>query len=158
MKLRIALIPLISLLLFSFKPSNDVSSEAILKDYWLLEKVSYAEPGMYDRIILFNDVTNLCFEQSLWRFSPTNNTGTYDINDLYCSYGTRDLSFNIQKTNQKTGLYDVILKTENNSKYGNLFKIKVTELSKNRMQWRYKVHVDNKPYTINMRFKRKKLE
>ncbi|MFD2822359.1 hypothetical protein ACFS5M_01680 [Lacinutrix iliipiscaria] len=155
MKTRIALIPLISLLLLSFKPSNEVSTEAILKDYWLLEKVSYVEPDMYDRIILFNDVTNFCFEQSLWRFSPTSNTGTYDINDLYCSYGKRDLSFNIQKTNQKTGLYDVILKTENKSKYGNLFKIKVTELKKNKMQWRYKVFVNGKPYTIQMHFIRK---
>jgi len=152
---RIVLIPLTCLLLFSFKSSGDLSSKKILKDYWLLEKVSYQEPDMYDRIILFNDVTNLCFEQSLWRFSTSSNTGSYAINDLYCSYGKRNISFDISKTARKNGLYDIVLKTEIQDGYANKFKVQITELKKKSMKWRYKVYVKGKPYTINMRFVKK---
>lgn len=152
---KIVLIPLTCLLLLSFKSSDEISSKKILKDYWLLEKVSYQDPNMFDRIILFNDVTNLCFEQSLWRFNTSANTGSYAINDLYCSYGKRNISFDISKASKKTGLYDVVLKTEIEGGYANRFKVKITELNKKSMKWSYKVYIDGKAHNINMRFVKK---
>jgi len=152
---RIVLIPLTCLLLFSFKSSDDFSSKKILKDYWLLDKISYQEPGMYDRIILFNDVTNLCFEQSLWRFSTSNNTGSYAINDLYCSYGKRNISFDISKSSRKNSLYDVVLKTETKYGYANKFRVKITELKKKSMKWRHKVYYNGKYHNMVMHFIKK---
>lgn len=152
---KLVFIPLACLLLFSFKSSNSVSSETILKDYWLLNKVSYIEPDMYDRITLFNDVTNFCFEQSLWRFSTTNNTGSYAINDMYCSYGKRNISFDVSKSSKKSGLYDVVLKILNDNGDTDRFKIKITELSNKSMQWKYTTWVNKKPYTLKMSFVKK---
>ena len=152
---RSLFIPLACLLLFAFKPSKDVSSKKILKDYWLLNKVAYVEPDMYDRITLFNDVTNFCFEQSLWRFSPSSNTGSYAINDLYCSYGKRNISFDVAESSKKTGLYDVVLKIPKDNGDTDRFKVKITELSNKSMQWNYTTWVNNKPYTIEMNFVKK---
>ncbi|MBU2938251.1 hypothetical protein KO494_01740 [Lacinutrix sp. C3R15] len=152
---KLVFIPLSCLLLLALKPSNDASSERILKDYWLLDKVSYMEPDFYDRITLFNDVTNLCFEQSLWRFSELNNTGTYSINDLYCAYGKRKISFDIAKSANKKEQYDVVLKTKKDNGETESFKIKITKLSKNTMQWNHTTWVDNEPHTLKMSFVKK---
>ncbi len=152
---KLVFIPLVCILLFSFKSSNDVSSEHILKDMWLLNKVSYVEPDMYDRITLFNDVTNFCFEQSLWRFSELSNTGTYAINDLYCSYGKRNIAFDVSKSSKKSGLYDVVLKIKNNNGETDRFKVKITEITNKSMQWNYTTWVNKRPYTIKMSFLKK---
>ena len=152
---KLVFIPLVCILLFSFKSSNDVSSERILKDMWLLNRVSYVEPDMYDRITLFNDVTNFCFEQSLWRFSELNNTGTYAINDLYCSYGKRNISFDVSKSEKKSGIYDVVLKIQNSNGDTDKFKVKITEITDNSMQWNYTTWVNKRPYTMKMSFLKK---
>lgn len=152
---KLIFIPLTCLVLCAFKPSNNTASERILKDYWLLDKVSYVEPDFYDRITLFNDVTNYCFEQSLWRFSELNNTGTYAINDLYCSFGKRNISFDISKSSKQEGQYDVVLKTLKNNGETESFKIKITEISDNTMQWNHTAWVNNEPHTLKMSFVKK---
>ncbi|MDO6596540.1 hypothetical protein Q4512_06415 [Oceanihabitans sp. 2_MG-2023] len=152
---KLVLVPLACILLFGFKSANDISSEKILKDFWLLNKVSYVEPDMHERITLFNDVTNFCFEQSLWRFSELNNTGTYAINDLYCSFGKRNISFDVTKSIKKSGLYDVVLKIQKENGLADKFKVKITEITDNSMQWNYTTWINKRPYTIKMNFVKK---
>jgi len=158
MKKRIVLFSFFSLLIFGCKSSQNDSPKKLqvitLNDHWLLKKVSYDEPNMHDRIILFNDVTNFCFEQSLWKFSSTSKTGTYSINDLYCSYGKRNIIFSVKKDYNNAGLYDIYLKTTLKDGKINDFKVKLVELSDNSMQWHYTTQVNNKPYNINISFEK----
>ena len=128
--------------------------ELELSHDWLLKKVSHDEPKVFDKIILFNDVTNRCFEQSLWRFNPTNKLGTYSINDMYCSYGKRNISFKILKTDKKTGFSYLVLNSENKAGNAKKHHVRITTFSKTTMQWDYVVYKNNKRYMINMEFER----
>ncbi|MGB1308743.1 MAG: hypothetical protein ACPG6B_07520 [Oceanihabitans sp.] len=152
---KLVFVSLTCLLFLGFKSPSEKASEKILKDYWLLDKVTYLEPNMYDKTILFNDVTNRCFEQSLWRFSPNSNSGSYAINDLYCSYGKREITFDVTKNTNKSSLYDVVLNIKNDAGEIGRHKLKIKQLSSKSMQWHYTTQVNNKPYTIKMKFVKK---
>ena len=130
------------------------SSKFILSNSWLLKKVSYKEPNMYDKTILFNDATNQCFKDSRWQFNATNNNGTYAINDLYCTIGKRKLSYRFLKTEEKTGYSDIVLTAENKTGITKHYRIQVKKLSTTTMQWNYVVYIKNKRHTINMLFER----
>ena len=130
------------------------TSKFILSDNWLLKKVSYLEPNMYDKTILFNDATNQCFKDSRWQFNPTNNNGTYSINDLYCTIGKRKLSYRFLKKEEKTGYSNIVLTAENKAGIAKHYRIKVTKLSATTMQWHYVVYIKSKRHTINMLFER----
>lgn len=125
-----------------------------LSDSWLLKKVSFVEPNMYDKIILFDDATNQCFKESLWQFNSKNAIGTYAINDLYCSIGKRKISYRFLKTEEKTGYSHIVLETENKAGKSNLYRIKITAFSNHSMQWHYVVYIKNKRHTINMQFEK----
>ena len=152
------LIPLMCFFLFGCKssvkaPSTYVNKD-VLKDNWLLKNVSFVEPNMFDKIILFNDVTNQCFKDSRWQFNPTSKLGNYSINDLYCSYGKRNLSFRFLKTEEKTGYSHIVLKAKNKAGLDKNYRIKITKLTNTSMQWKYVVYIKNKRYTINMQFEK----
>lgn len=143
------------LLVASCKTTKTTSTPTFhLSDDWLLTKVSFVEPDRYDKIVLFNDATNQCFKDSRWHFNPTNNDGTYAINDLYCAYGKRNLSFKFLKTEEKTGYSHIVLNTQNKEGLSSNYRIKITELTNTSMQWHYVVYVKNKRYTINMQFEK----
>ena len=125
-----------------------------LSDSWLLKKVSFVEPNMYDKIILFNDATNQCFKDSRWQFNPEGAVSSYAINDLYCTIGKRKISYRFLKTEEKTGYSHIVLNTENKAGKVKDYRIKVTELSSNSMQWNYIIYIKNKRYTINMQFEK----
>ena len=125
-----------------------------LSDSWLLTKVSFVDPNMYDKIILFNDATNQCFKDSRWQFNSEGAISSYAINDLYCSIGKRKISYRFLKTEEKTGYSHIVLETENKSGKSKHYRIKITELSTTSMQWDYVVYVKNKRHTIHMQFQK----
>ncbi|WP_452230793.1 hypothetical protein [Lacinutrix sp. MEBiC02404] len=149
---------LLSILLFVISCKTAIPKKKIatfsLSDSWLLTKVSFVEPNMYDKTILFNDATNLCFKDSRWYFNSKDSVGTYAINDLYCTIGKRKISYRFLKTEEKTGYSHIVLNAENKAGKAQDYRIKITELSNDSMQWNYVVYVKNKRYTVNMQFQK----
>lgn len=154
MKKRILL--LIVLVVVSCKTAIPIKQKTVfsLSDNWLLTKVSFVEPNMFEKIVLFNDATNQCFKDSRWYFNAKGAVGTYAINDLYCSIGKRTISYRFLKTEEKTGYAYIVLNTQNKAGTSKDYRIKITELSTTSMQWNYVVYIKNKRYTINMQFQK----
>ena len=153
-KLTILLIVLIVVSCKTTTSTTKSTPKFNLSDDWLLKKVSFLEPNMFDKIVLFNDVTNQCFKDSRWHFNPTGNVGTYSINDLYCPYGKRNLSFRFLKTDEKTGYSHIVLNAINKAGFAKDYRVKITELTNSSMQWNYIIYVNNKRHTINLQFER----
>lgn len=136
------------------KKTNKPQVKTSLTDSWLLKKISFEEANIYDKVILFNDVTNLCFKDSRWQFNSKDAIGTYTINDLYCSYGKREIAFRFLKKDEKTGVSDFVFEVKNKTGNTKFYRIKVRELSNKTMQWDYVVYIKNKRHIINMHFER----
>ncbi|WP_452222756.1 lipocalin family protein [Lacinutrix chionoecetis] len=129
-------------------------SEKTIKGQWVLNSIDYSEPGTYN-VMLLDDTSKKCFEQSTWQFIPNNNTGVYSIVNSTCDVGDRNFIFTIQETDAQTGLYSFLLKPTNakgKSETNLGFRMKLSQLSELAMQWQQTVTVDGKPFTINMNF------
>ena len=155
MKLKIiVLLALIAVMSCKTKQEVVSTQPFSLSDNWLLKTVAYQDPNLFDTIVLFNDATNQCFKDSLWQFQTTNNSGTYSINDLNCSYGYRNLWFKFLKTDQQTGATHITLRAENKSGIIKNHNIKITKQSATIMQWSYSISVRGKRRTVNMLFEK----
>ena len=129
-------------------------SRKVIKGNWTLNTITYSEAGTYN-VTLLDDATKKCFEGSTWQFVPNNNTGMYNINDSNCLAGERHFVFTIQEVDEKTGLYDFLLKPTNDkhkSETKKGFRLKLSALSDTMMQWQQTVAVEGKPFTISMNF------
>jgi hypothetical protein len=137
-------------------PKTVIQSKKVVKGYWSLDNISYSESGTFN-VTLFNDTSRECFEGSTWRFIPNNNSGLYTINNGDCPIGERNFIFSIQEMDEATGLYDFLFKPtmklgkpDKENSVG--FRVKLTQLSENNMQWEQTVSLDGKPFTISMNF------
>lgn len=129
-------------------------SYKVMKGYWNLDDISYDASGKY-KISIFNDASSDCFEGSTWRFIPNNNTGVYTINDSDCSSGDRHFIFTVQEIDKATGLYDFMLKPTNEKKKSETqagYRLRLTQLSDETMQWTQTVYDGGNPVTIYMNF------
>ena len=146
---------LISISFFSCGTSKTVrDSKRVIKGNWALNTITYSKPGTYS-VDLLNDASKDCFEGSTWQFVPNNNTGTYTINNTYCPIGDRYFVFTIQEVDATSGLYDFLLKPtdeKHKSETNQGFRLKLTNLSDNTMQWQQTVTVEGSPFTITMNF------
>jgi hypothetical protein len=150
---------ILSLFVFSMLLSCGTSktvrdSKRVIKGDWTLNAINYSEVGTYN-VILLQDASKACFENSTWHFVPNNNTGTYTINNGDCPTGLRNFVFTIQEIDPQTGLYDFLLKPtdeKHKSATNQGFRLKLTSLSDAFMQWQQTVSVDGKPFTIIMNF------
>lgn len=136
-------------------PSKVVQdSRKVIKGYWSLDAITYSEDGQFD-VQLFHDASTDCFEGSMWRFIPNNNTGVYTIEDASCSTGDRNFVFTIQEVDKETGLYDFLLKPTNakgKSDSNTGYRINLQQLDDNNMQWKQTVTLEGKPFNIYMNF------
>ncbi|MEM6514864.1 MAG: lipocalin family protein [Bacteroidota bacterium] len=146
---------ILTVLLLSCGGSKTVrQSEKVLKGNWTLTKITYSKTGDYN-VTLLNDTSKECFENSQWQFVPNNNTGIYSIINSNCNTGDRNFNFTIQEVDESTGLYNFLLKPTNEkgkSETNQGFRLKLTQLSDNNMQWQQTVRVDGTPFIINMNF------
>lgn len=146
---------LVSITFLSCGSSKTVrDSKKVIKGNWTLNSITYSKSGTYN-VNLLNDVSKDCFEGSTWRFVPNNNTGTYTINSPNCSIGERYFVFTIQEMDVSSGFYDFLLKPTNEkhkSETNQGFRLKLTSLSDNVMQWQQTVTVEGSPFTITMNF------
>ncbi len=146
---------LFTLALISCGTSKTVrESKKVIKGEWTLSSIAYNTAGKFN-VTLLSDTSKDCFEGSTWKFIPNNNTGTYSINETSCSTGVRNFVFTIQEIDNKTGLYDFLLKPTNEkqkSETNQGFRLSLTSLSDTIMQWQQTVSVDGKPFTITMNF------
>ena len=129
-------------------------SKKSLKGDWTLNTITYSKTGKYN-VTLLNDTSKDCFEGSIWKFIPNNNTGTYSINESSCSTGVRNFVFTIQEVNAETGFYDFLLKPtneKNKSENNQGFRLKLSSMSETDMQWEQTVSVDGLPFIIKMNF------
>ncbi len=153
MKKLITLILTITLL--SCGASKTVrESEKTLKGNWTLTKVTYSKTGDYE-VTLLNDTSKECFENSQWQFIPNNNSGIYSIINSECSTGDRNFNFTIQEVDKVSGYYDFLLKPTNEkgkTATNAGFRMRLTELSENNMQWQQTVSANGTPFIINMNF------
>lgn len=145
----------ITLVLGACGTSKTVSiSKKDIKGNWTLNTITYSEAGTYN-VTLLADATKECFEGSTWQFVSNNNTGRYNINNSNCSAGERPFVFTIQKIDKETGLYDFLLKPtdeKHKSETQKGFRLKLSALSDNMMQWQQTVNVEGKPFIISMNF------
>ena len=146
----------IAIFIVSCKTAIPVKQKTVfsLSDNWLLKKVSFVDPNIFEKTILFNDATNQCFKDSRWQFNAKGAVGTYAINDLYCSIGKREISYRFLKTDEKTGYAHIVLNTQNKAGTAKDYRIKITELSSTSMQWHYVIYIKNKRHTINLLFEK----
>jgi hypothetical protein len=151
---KIALL-IFTLCLMSCGSSKTVRvSKKVIKGDWTLNSITYNKAGTYN-VSLLNDATKVCFEGSAWQFIPNNNTGIYTIDNSSCSTSPRNFVFTIQEVNAETGLYDFLLKPTNEKHKSDTnqgFRLSLTSLSDEKMQWQQTVSVDGKPFTISMNF------
>ncbi|WP_040280599.1 lipocalin family protein [Psychroserpens damuponensis] len=130
------------------------TSKKVIKGNWTLNNITYSKSGAYN-VTLFNDASKNCFEGSDWQFIPNNNTGIYTITKNNCTTGGRYFNFTIQEVNEDTGLYDFLLKPTNakgKSESNAGFRLNLTSLSENQMQWQQTINADGVPFIINMNF------
>ena len=152
---RILILSMFAIALSACGTSKTVRvSKKVIKGNWTLSNITYSETGTFN-VTLLRDATKECFEGSTWQFIPNNNTGTYSINDSSCSTGDRYFVFTIQEVDPETGLYDFLLKPtneKNKSETNQGFRMKLSNLSDNLMQWQQTVRVDGQPFVISMNF------
>lgn len=147
---------IIATLILSCSTSKTVrTSKKTIKGDWTLSTVTYSESGTFN-VTLLNDAAKECFEGSTWHFVPNNFTGNYTVNNADCSTGIRYFRFNIKEVDAETDLYSFLLKPTNekykSDEYNRGFKMKLTQLSEETMQWKQSVMVDGKPFGIYLNF------
>ena len=154
MKKIILLAVMVLTLLSCGTPKTVIQSKKVIKGYWSLNASSYSETGKFD-VSLLNDASSTCFEGSTWRFIPNNNTGLYTINSESCLVGERNFVFTIQEIDPTSGLYDFLLKptdSKNKSADNKGFRLNLTQLSEETMQWEQTIMLEGKPFVIYMNF------
>lgn len=132
-------------------------SKKVIKGDWILNSVTYNQGGSYNATI-FNDGSNDCFEGSTWQFIPNNNTGIYTLDGTNCSTEQKHFVFTIQEVDATTGLYDFLLKPtddKHKSETNQGFRLKLSALSDQDMQWQQSVSVAGSSLTMNMNFTKK---
>lgn len=135
-------------------PKTVQESRKVIKGYWNLDEISYDSSGTFN-VTMFNDTSAECFEGSMWRFIPNNNTGRYNIENSNCPTGERNFIFTIQEIDPTSGLYDFLLKPTNakgKSDTNAGYRLRLTQLNENSMRWEQTVNLDGKPFKINMNF------
>ena len=135
-------------------PKTVLQSKKVIKGYWSLDAITYSNTGNYN-VFLLNDATKECFEGSIWRFIPNNNSGIYTINKEACAEGDRNFIFTIQEINPSTGLYDFLLKPtdeKHKSETNKGFRLQLIQLSDETMQWEQTVLIEGNPFKITMNF------
>jgi len=154
---------ILSLIIFNCSPSKPIKTEkkeTSISGKWLVESITdNNETILTQDAPLLNDVSFLCFNQSIWKFNPANNSGEYHINDLYCKFGKRLFSLNAKQKNTQGVSYDFTL-TPNQKKGKKInskpYKFKLIAVSETTMQWQQSVMLNNKMTTININFKKLK--
>lgn len=130
------------------------ASKKVIKGQWSLQSVTNKTPGSY-KVHLLNDSPKSCFINSSWQFIPNNNTGNYSINNNDCSTGARYFIFTIIEQDERSDLYDFLLKPtdeKGKSETNRGFRIQLTQLTDSNMEWQQTVNVDGQPFTIIMSF------
>lgn len=132
------------------KSATVVINKKTLKGEWTLSKITYSKTGSYN-VSLFEDASKECFEGSVWKFVSNNNTGTYTISGLDCKSGERKFVYVVESIDEATGLYDFLLKPDNNpNKKG--YRLKLKQANDNFMQLQQTISVNGSPFIINMNF------
>lgn len=131
------------------------ASKKVIKGNWVLNTITYNQAGKYN-VTLLNDASKECFEGSSWQFIPNNNTGIYSLSKTNCPLDERYFIFTIQEIDPNTGLYDFLLKPTNEKKKSEInnsgFRLQLTHISGETMQWQQTVYLEGKPFKINMNF------
>src|SRR5690554_1812342 len=129
-------------------------SRKVLKGYWNLDNISYDRSGTFN-ITVFNDTSAECFEGSIWRFIPNNNTGRYTIDNMDCPTGERNFIFTIVEIDPASGLYDFMVKPTNakgKSEDNSGYRLHLAQLSENNMRWEQTVSLEGRQFKIMMDF------
>lgn len=154
MKKILILFSAAALLISCATPQVVRDSKKVMKGEWVLNSVTHNESGIF-KIVLLNDESLDCFEGSLWRFIPNNNTGVYTIDSADCVVGDRNFIFTIDEVDAASGYYDFLLKPTDErgkSETGQGFRMRLTQLSESSMTWQQNLTVDGEPFRLNLNF------
>lgn len=132
--------------LVSCKTKKIEVPKKIIEGSWVLKTISNNNTTIDRDLLLLDDVSLECFENSIWIFMPETNSGQYNINDMYCSFGKRKFSMLTQEVNTSNGLYEFIIRFTGKKTFNKEAKLKLIQLSDNSMQLQYS-HIQNNTVT-----------
>lgn len=153
---KICLMLICSFVLLSCGTTKTIrESKKILKGNWTLDAISYDRPGTFN-VTIFGDTSAECLEGSSWQFIPNNNFGNYEITDTSCPTGKRYFIWALPKTGENDTTDDIILKPTDENKNSTMnekgFRLSISYLSENQLQFKQQVQLEGKPFTIQMNF------
>ncbi|WP_299676392.1 lipocalin family protein [uncultured Dokdonia sp.] len=130
-------------------------SKKTLKGNWTLNDITYNRDGVFN-VTIFGDTSAECLEGSTWQFIPNNNFGNYEITSSNCPAGKRYFIWALPGSDQTDPTYDIILKPTDEKKNSTMdekgFRLSISYLSENQLQFEQKVQLEGKPFVIRMNF------
>lgn len=153
---KICLMVICSFLLLSCGASKTIKeSKKILKGSWTLDNITYNRSGTFN-VTIFGDTSAECLEGSTWQFIPNNNFGNYEIMDTNCPTGKRYFIWALPGTGENDTTYDIILKPTDEKKNSTMdekgFRLSISYLSEDQLQFKQKVQLEGAPFIIQMNF------
>jgi len=146
--------------LVSCSVSKDVRGKRnLLSGSWTLDNVSFANNTGNFKATLFNDVEDICLEDSDWFFRDNNSTGRYTITpSTLCNGGDRFIRWSVveREENYSSQLQFKFIDEKRKDISGGLgYRLNIESLTEQAMQLKSNVMVDGETVTVVYDFTRK---
>lgn len=136
---------------------DNKSVRTSINGIWQLSKISYeGNQGRFESVI-FNDVSDACFQGSEWSFRANNSNGSYNITQGDCNPGQRFFIWSVVAGNN-VGSYALQIKPSDikrNSTLNNAgYRLEITQLNGGSMTLKSRLQVDGEPITLVYEFQK----
>jgi len=125
-----------------------------IKGDWELTSITYDTDGLY-KISLFDGQSKECLEGSLWHFVINNTSGYYQFQKPNCSEEIHNFYFTIEESKDDPQKLYFLLKpvdARHKSFDNKGYRLRLTSLEENQMQWDMNTNLDGKSFTIHLNF------
>ncbi len=153
-----AILFLLTVILSSCTLSKDEkTARKTIDGTWNLNSVTYDTQGVFNTV-LFDDATTSCFKNSRWFFRSNNSTGSYDILNVDCATGVRNIRWAANEVSKGSGDYNFDMKFTDEKKKdlqkNTGYRMKLRYLDDNTMQITQTLNFEGQPFNINLNFTR----
>merc|ERR1712000_108698 len=131
----------------------------LLSGTWNLDNVYYENNSGNFKSVIFNDVEDICFEDSQWFFRDNNSTGRYTIKQSsLCQGGDRFFRWSVVEptANYSSQLqFKFVDENRKDISGGYGYRLNIVSLSEQSMTLNSNVSVDGQPVTIVYEFSKR---